>query len=156
MGLVLGLDESLTAFWNRGGRPLLGLVIGANGGREVCTSDSRALRDLCLRLKALKVKAVRTGILYKARVFSNKGINQHKVQAPNEKRRVSITKYFYNTYIRLQAPHLQCVRTHPDRDAYLPMGMLIVKKNQRLVGMPGQAQARALRILQVASLTLLV
>lgn len=149
-GLVVNLDESFTAFWNKGGRPLMELIRDSNDGRELSTSDGRALRDVASKLKALKVRAVHTGITYKVHGFSNKGADRIVFDSVAEGRKVSIAEYFHSTYnIRLRHPHQPCVKTNPKRDTYLPMELLTVMENQRLAGMLSQDQTQG--IVKIAS-----
>lgn len=149
-GLVVNLDESFTAFWNKGGRPLSELVRDANDGRDLSCSDNRGLRDVAAKLKALKVKATHTGITYKVHGFSNKGADHIYFQSPSEGRQISIADYFHSTYnIRLRHPHHPCVKTNPRRDTYLPMELLRVAENQRIAGMLTQDQTQS--IVKIAS-----
>lgn len=149
-GLIVNLDESFTAFWNRGGRPLMDLIRDANDGRELSTSDGRGLRDVSTKLKALKVRAVHTGITYKVHGFSNKGADRIMFDSASEGRKVSIAEYFHSTYnIRLRHPHQPCVKTNPKRETFLPMELLTVMENQRLAGMLSQDQTQG--IVKIAS-----
>lgn len=149
-GLVVNLDESFTAFWNKGGRSLIELVQDANGGEPLSTNDHRGLRDVSIKLKALKVRAIHTRITYKVHGFSNRGANAITFDSQTEKRRISISDYFHSAYgIRLRYPHLPCVKTNPKRDTYLPMEVLIVQENQRIAGTLTQDQTQG--IVKVAS-----
>lgn len=150
MGLVVNLDESFTAFWNKGGRPFMELIREANDRRDLSCGDNRGLRDVAQRLKTLKVRANHTGITYKVHGFSNKGADRITFESETHGRRVSITEYFASTYnIRLRHGDMPCVKTHPKRDTYLPLEVLTVQENQRVSGLlaPDQIQG----IVRIAS-----
>lgn len=150
LGLVVNLDESFTAFWDGGGRPLADLVQKANGGRELRCDDSRGLREMSTKLKALKVRAQHTRITYRVHGFSSKGANHIMFDSATHGRRVSITEYFMDTYnIRLRHGNQPCVKTNPKRDTYLPMEVLVVMESQRLTGTLSQDQTSS--IVKVAS-----
>lgn len=134
-GLVVNLDESFSAFWNKGGRPLMDLVFEANERHELRSDDTRRLREVGQRLKSLKVRAIHTKITYKVHGFSNKGADRIFFKSSTDDRQVSISDYFKDTYgINLRHPNWPCVKTNPKRDTYLPMELLIVVENQRLAG----------------------
>ncbi|KAI0564492.1 Protein argonaute 3 [Gracilaria domingensis] len=137
LGLLVNMDESFTAFWNKGRKPLASLLSDANDRRELSCRDGRALRDVAQRLKGLKVKAMHTGIVYRVYGFSDRGAD--RITFDSDGRRVSITQYFADQYgIRLKRGGDPCVRTHPKRDTYLPIECLAVVPNQRVAGVLSQ------------------
>eukprot|EP00177_Eucheuma_denticulatum_P005581 GFKZ01010145.1.p1 GENE.GFKZ01010145.1~~GFKZ01010145.1.p1 ORF type:complete len:937 (+),score=121.83 GFKZ01010145.1:607-3417(+) len=150
LGLVLNVDESFTAFWNRGGRPLMDLIRDANDGREISCQDNRALKDMAQKFKALRIRASHTRITYKVHGFSNRGADRITFESSEDGRRVSIKDYFYSAYgITLSRPDWPCVRTNPKRDTYLPIEVLTVVENQRLTGLLSQEQTQG--IVKIAS-----
>lgn len=150
LGLVLNVDESFTAFWNRGGRPLMDLIRDANDGREISCHDNRALKEMTQKFKALRVRASHTKISYKVHGFSNRGADRITFESTNDGRRVSIKDYFFSAYgITLSRPDWPCVKTNPKRDTYLPIELLTVIENQRLTGLLSQEQTQG--IVKIAS-----
>lgn len=148
-GLVVNLDESFTAFWNKGGRPLAELIFEANEKHELRCDNPRRLRDVAQRLKALKVRARHTKLGYRVHGFSNKGADRIFFRSSDD-REVSIADYFKDTYgINLRYPHWPCVKTNLKRDTYLPIEVLIVVENQRIVGTLSQDQTQG--IVKIAS-----
>lgn len=145
LGLVVNMDESFTAFWNKGGHPLAELAKVANNGHELTCRDSRALRDVAQKLKALKVRAIHTGITYRVHGFSSKGADSILFDSERKGRKISISEYFADTYnIRLRNGHLPCVKTHPRRDTYLPIELLTVLENQRVAGVLNPEQTMSI------------
>lgn len=132
-GLLVNMDESFTGFWNRGGQPLTKLIMDANDGQELQCRDSRALRFVTSKLRGLKVKAVHTGIVYRVHGFSDRGAD--RITFDSDGRRISISQYFSDQYnIRLKYGNAPCVKTNPKKDTYLPLEVLAVVPNQRVMG----------------------
>lgn len=149
-GLVVNLDESYSAFWNKGGRPLAELVYEANERHELRCDDRRRLSEVAHKLKALKVRAYHTKITYKVHGFSEKGADRIFFKSSSGDRQVSIADYFKDTYgIELRHLNWPCIKTNPKRDTYLPMELLVVTENQRLAGVLNQEQTMG--IVKVAS-----
>lgn len=147
-GLLINLDESYTAFWNRGGEPLINLVRDANNGRDLNPKDPRAVRSITSTLKGLKVRAVHTGITYRVFGFSSKGAGQITFEVDGERK--TIADYFHSAYgIRLRHPNLPCIKTQPKKETYLPMELLEVSEKQRLMGKLSEDQTRS--IVKIAS-----
>ncbi|CAN8071716.1 unnamed protein product [Agarophyton chilense] len=143
MGLVVNMDESFTAFWNRGGRPLSDLILDANDGQALRCNDSRALRNVAQKLKGLKVKAGHTGIVYRVHGFSERGAD--RITFDSEGRRVSVSQYFHDAYnMRVKHGSSPCVKTHPKRDTYLPIEFLTVVPNQRVAGLLSQDEIQTM------------
>ncbi|KAI0558492.1 Protein argonaute 3 [Gracilaria domingensis] len=137
LGLLVNMDESATAFWNQGRKPLAQLVRDANDRRGLSCAHPRSLQQVARKLKGLKVKAIHTGIVYRLYGFSNRGAD--RITFESEGYQVSITEYLANTYgITLENGEAPCVKTHPTRDTFLPMECLSVVPNQRVEGLLSQ------------------
>lgn len=133
-GLLLNIDESYTTFWNMGGRPLMDLVREANDGRDPW-SDGRAVSFVANKLKALKVRAIHNGITYKVHGFTRDGPDSMTFEDPSG-RPITVSEYFANSYgLRLKYGNLPCVKTHPKRNTFLPIEVLVVVENQRMMGL---------------------
>lgn len=142
-GLLINLDESYTAFWNRGGEPLTALIRDANSGRDVDVRDSRSLRDVTAVIKGLRVRAVHTGITYRVHALSSRSADNITFDANGHK--VSIADYFHRHYgIRLRNPRAPCVKTNPKKDTYVPIEMLHVAEKQRVMGKLSDDQTRSI------------
>ncbi|CAN8067705.1 unnamed protein product [Agarophyton chilense] len=134
LGLLVNIDESCTAFWNQGRKPLIDLIRDATDGRELQCRDGRGLREIGQKLKLLKVKASHTGIVYRVHGFSDRGAD--RITFESDGRKVSISQYFVETYnMRVRRGDAPCVKTHPKRDTYLPIEFLTVVPNQRVAGL---------------------
>lgn len=148
-GFMVNFDESFTAFWNCGGRPLLELIRSANDNRDISCGDRRGIQNLTQRLKLLKVRTTHSGVTYKVHGFTDR--NADEITFTNSEGRVtSINQYFSQVYrVQLRYPHLPLVKTHPKRDTFFPIELLEVVNKQRLVGLlqPEQTQS----IVRVAS-----
>ena len=135
MGLVVNLDESYTAFWNRGGHSLMYLVRDANMGKDLTSNDTRYMKKVANSLKSLKVRAIHTGIIYKMHGFINKSADTYTFQTKDGKK-TSITNYFHKAYnIRLRHGNLALINVHPKRDTLVPIELLVVVPRQRVVGL---------------------
>lgn len=133
-GLLVNLDESFTAFWNRGGEPLMSLMQDGNDNRVPRADDGRAFNQLAMKLKNLKIRARHTGITYKFHGFTRQSADN--ITFDSDKGKVSISEYFARNYnIRLKHGNYPCVKAHPKRDIYIPLELCMVLENQRMLGL---------------------
>ena len=150
MGLAINLDESYTAFWDKGGERLSALVQAAHGRPLSCRDDIRVLRSVASTLKVLKVRADHSGIVYKLHGFKPANPFEVEFHCESMGRKVTIAEYFHSQYnITLRDKNSPLVKTHPKKDTYMPMELLRVVKKQRLTGLLSPEQTQS--IVKVAS-----
>lgn len=143
LGPLVNLDQSFTAFWNRGGRPLMDLLRDLNRRRDVTDRDVSLFHNAGYRLRNMKIRASHNGMTYKFCGFTNESADKRKFKT--DKGEICVSEYFANSYnIRLRFGNLPCVKAHPARDIYLPLELCIILENQRMLGLLSPEETSAM------------